>query len=282
MSEENRSGAAPSAHEKLCDIIIMLRRRATEMEKSLGDQHSFVEEWRHLADRIQMALQWERACTAGSINAMKVKMRHALTQVELFLSRVERHGHPTLNPGDRCDACEGVEELRTLVCAALAEEQTNDSELVKLFTESDAVLKPCPFCGAQARLVHFGMEYIVECTFCDASTVSGGTRERSINVWNTRTYPMDLPKFHEALLKIAHYCDKKENMDDCGCGDGWILSDIAKVALIRPATVQEVKDGKAKWCSVCDANCPNKGKDLRRMCERFEDARATVVAKGAK
>lgn len=53
------------------------------------------------------------------------KMREALVQVELFLSRVERHGHPTLNPGDRCDACEGTEELRALVCAALAEPRRN-------------------------------------------------------------------------------------------------------------------------------------------------------------
>ena len=56
----------------------------------------------------------------------------------------------------------------------------------------------------------------------------------------------------------------------------------SETTIPRPATVQEVKDGKAKWCSVCDADCPNKGKDLRRMCERFEDAGATVVAKGAK
>ena len=33
------------------------------------------------------------------------KARAALVQVELFLSRIERHGHTTLNPGDRCDAC---------------------------------------------------------------------------------------------------------------------------------------------------------------------------------
>ena len=53
------------------------------------------------------------------------KARAALVQVELFLSRIERHGHPTLNPGDRCDACEGTEELRELVCAALAEPYRN-------------------------------------------------------------------------------------------------------------------------------------------------------------
>ena len=49
-----------------------------------------------------------------------LKMRAALVQVELFLSLVERHGHPTLNPGDKCVACQGVEELRALVCMTLA------------------------------------------------------------------------------------------------------------------------------------------------------------------
>ena len=49
-----------------------------------------------------------------------LKMRATLVQVELFLSLVERHGHPTLNPGDKCVACQGVEELRALVCKTLA------------------------------------------------------------------------------------------------------------------------------------------------------------------
>lgn len=47
-------------------------------------------------------------------------MRKALVQCELFLGYVDRHAHPTLNPGDKCVACEGVEELRGMVNAALA------------------------------------------------------------------------------------------------------------------------------------------------------------------
>ena len=49
-----------------------------------------------------------------------VAMREALVQCELFLGYVDRHAHPTLNPGDKCVACEGVEELRNMVCRALA------------------------------------------------------------------------------------------------------------------------------------------------------------------
>lgn len=49
-----------------------------------------------------------------------LKMRAALVQVEMFLSLVEERSHPTLNPGGKCVACKGVEELRALVCKALA------------------------------------------------------------------------------------------------------------------------------------------------------------------
>lgn len=109
------------------------------------EQHERINCWfrpefvRALIDRFEAAYKRERegwegvACSvisdafqSGKIAVVHepvgdgAKMREALVQVELFLSRVERHGHPTLNPGDRCDACEGTEELRALVCAALA------------------------------------------------------------------------------------------------------------------------------------------------------------------
>ena len=53
--------------------------------------------------------------------ASNVKAMHeALIQCELFLGNVSRHGHPTLNPGDKCTACDGVDELRGMVVAALS------------------------------------------------------------------------------------------------------------------------------------------------------------------
>ena len=48
------------------------------------------------------------------------KMREALVQCELFLGNVSRHGHPTLNPGDKCTACDGADELRGMVARALS------------------------------------------------------------------------------------------------------------------------------------------------------------------
>lgn len=53
------------------------------------------------------------------------KMREALVQCELFLGNVSRHGHPTLNPGDKCTACDGADELRGMVARALAEPLLN-------------------------------------------------------------------------------------------------------------------------------------------------------------
>ena len=47
-------------------------------------------------------------------------MHKALVQCELFLGNVSRHGHPTLNPGDKCTACEGADELRGMVARALS------------------------------------------------------------------------------------------------------------------------------------------------------------------
>lgn len=48
------------------------------------------------------------------------KLREALIQCELFLGYVDRHGHPTLNPGDKCVACEDASKLRDMVNRALA------------------------------------------------------------------------------------------------------------------------------------------------------------------
>jgi len=104
------------------------------------------------------------------------KMREALMLV--------RDAHFVREIGE--EECEGFEVEaddgtgRPLICVvedALGESEESD--------ESDS-LKPCPFCGAPAHVVHFGSEYIVECKFCEASTVSGGSRERSIRIWNSR------------------------------------------------------------------------------------------------
>lgn len=53
------------------------------------------------------------------------EIRDALVQCELFLGNVDRHGHQTLNEGDKCVACVGAAELRDQVNKALARPRRN-------------------------------------------------------------------------------------------------------------------------------------------------------------
>ena len=78
------------------------------------------------------------------------------------------------------------------------------------------VLQPCPFSGGDAQIVHFGSEYIVECKFCEASTVSGGSREKSIKLWNTRSIKSgDAAKMLAALRSIVKTINETiPNTDD--------------------------------------------------------------------
>lgn len=56
-------------------------------------------------------------------------------------------------------------------------------------------LKPCPFCGSEARRIEFDGEVTdpnwggsaIECTKCQASShVEFGTKENLVSVWNSR------------------------------------------------------------------------------------------------
>lgn len=48
-------------------------------------------------------------------------------------------------------------------------------------------LKPCPFCGKDARMCHTGREHHhVECVGCACSTMSYETPIEAIEVWNRR------------------------------------------------------------------------------------------------
>ena len=67
-------------HETIADIIAEKRRRAAEMEKTLGDQHSFVESLRNDADRLDAAYKREKAAieadalsAGGLVEAMRQK-----------------------------------------------------------------------------------------------------------------------------------------------------------------------------------------------------------------
>lgn len=92
-------------HETIADIIAEMRGMGNYQRYS-GD-HARV-----LAGRLEAAHRRERGDAA--------KLREALVQAELFVGNIVRHGHQTLVPGDKCTACDGAEELRDMICAALS------------------------------------------------------------------------------------------------------------------------------------------------------------------
>ena len=50
-----------------------------------------------------------------------------------------------------------------------------------------AELKPCPFCGGEAKLRAFYKDYCVYCTRCNASTMKySPTETKAIEAWNRR------------------------------------------------------------------------------------------------
>lgn len=55
--------------ETIADIVASLRAQANESEKRLGDQHTFVEEKRKFADRIEAAHKRERGFEISVIRA---------------------------------------------------------------------------------------------------------------------------------------------------------------------------------------------------------------------
>lgn len=49
-------------------------------------------------------------------------------------------------------------------------------------------LKPCPFCGGEARVKSFPHNYAVYCEICGATTQKyAPTKEMAIKAWNRRT-----------------------------------------------------------------------------------------------
>ena len=73
---------------------------------------------------------------------------------------------------------------------------------------SDERLKPCPFCGGEAKVAHeyteeWKLEYVM-CFRCGCSTPSAISEDTVIQIWNTRK-PMEriMERLEEAGFKFV-------------------------------------------------------------------------------
>jgi hypothetical protein len=62
-------------------------------------------------------------------------------------------------------------------------------------------LKPCPFCGGEARLIGHS-PYSITCCKCRATTVICDTPEKAINEWNRRVQPTFTPDELDAIRRM--------------------------------------------------------------------------------
>ena len=65
----------------------------------------------------------------------------------------------------------------------------------------------------------------------------------------------------EALEKIAHYTDNRDEMDDPGCADGYYLAEIAKTALAAPprnCDIGTAEEQAERFVEFCDEEKGNR------------------------
>lgn len=151
--------------EKIADIVAEMRTRSREVKEAFGGRPDGVENmldiWADRIEAIDSADGWRSLYTPGNAAAM----REALVQCELFLGNVSRHGHPTLNPGDKCTACDGVDELREMVVRALAAPARN----CDAGTAEEQLSRWKVYCKeGKARCLVQGKWRIINCTVCFA------------------------------------------------------------------------------------------------------------------
>ena len=77
--------------------------------------------------------------------------------------------------------------------------------------KTDYTVKPCPFCGNEARVIKKQSSAMVCCNTCGAST-TGRDREQALARWNNRTADAKIAEL-EAELKEAVFDYKRLNTD---------------------------------------------------------------------
>lgn len=120
-----------------------------EIDSALSDRISAIFMLKVVRDIAQDQLSKLSPMEGGKRTTMaeqgnNAAMREALVQCELFLGNLSRHGHPTLNPGDKCTACAGVDELRGIVVRALSMPARN----CDVGTAKEQIRRFDEFCGS--------------------------------------------------------------------------------------------------------------------------------------
>ena len=82
-------------------------------------------------------------------------------------------------------------------------------------------LKPCPFCGGEAKCIEFYGLYHVICCDCHIAGQDCSTRENAVSAWNTRQIEEDSDKkighligtchdLHDIIEEFRAECDQKD------------------------------------------------------------------------
>lgn len=103
-----------------------------------------------------------------------------MTNLE-YLRTLEAEELAQVLRGDECETCTYVEETHMTCCG-----NCRDGFIEWLKQERDPELKPCPFCGYEARAheTEGGLSFVF-CNNCSAE-VQGKTNAEAIEVWNRR------------------------------------------------------------------------------------------------
>ena len=111
----------------------------------------------------------------------------------------------------------------------------------------DVPLKPCPFCGGEAEMLHAVGEWWAICKFCKATTEAHTDKGFAIAAWNARA---DYHGFEQAAIEAWESVKAWNSRAERTCRN-------------------KSKSGTSFWCSKCDAATSDAFADVGGKLTRF-------------